>query len=129
MKCPAQTHLSTSRRSCGSSNSYSVVSIRLMIPRMRRAVVGDLLKEAMVVLLLLSRVVTEADTHHKAVMAVLLLSKVATVNKDLVVMANSRVDTDDLLLSKVAIHNNRVVMVHLRRLLDIRLAILSNHDI
>ena len=100
-----------------------------MIPRMRRAVVGDLLKEAMVVLLLLSRVVTEADTHHKAVMAVLLLSKAATVNKDLVVMANSRVDTDDLLLSKVAIHNNRVVMVHLRRLLDIRLAILSNHDI
>merc|ERR1712230_64750 len=40
----------------------------------------------------------------------------ATVNKDLVGM-------DNLLLSKVAIHhNNRVVMVHLHHLLDIRLA-------
>ena len=43
----------------------------------------------------------------------------ATVNKDLVGMANSRVDMDDLLLSKVAIHhNNRVVMVHLHHLLQ-----------
>ncbi len=93
---------------------------------MRRAVLHDLLREAMAVLLQ-HRVVTAADTHLKVVMAVLLLSKVATVNKDLVGMANSRVDMDDLLLSKVAIHhNNRVVMVHLHHLLDIRLAIASN---
>jgi hypothetical protein len=105
---------------------------------MRRPVAGDLLKEATVVLPL-SRVVTEVATHHRAVMAVLLLlSKAATANKVLVVMANSnragtvassRADTDDLLLSKVAIQdNNRAAMVHLHHLLDIRLAIPQIHD-